>query len=98
MNYQELFDAVQSYSENIFPAFDLSDGSQDTTTEQINRFIRQAEQRIYNTVQFPSLRKNMKGVMSADNKYLSAPNDFLAVYSLAVITDVAGGNLNTGTC
>jgi hypothetical protein len=50
MNYQELFDAVQSYSENIFPAFDLSDGSQDTTTEQINRFIRQAEQRIYNTV------------------------------------------------
>ena len=46
MNYQELFDAVQSYSENIFPAFDLSDGSQDTTTEQINRFIRQAEQRI----------------------------------------------------
>jgi hypothetical protein len=97
MNYQELFDAVQSYSENIFPAFDLSDGSQDTTTEQINRFIRQAEQRIYNTVQFPSLRKNMKGVMSANNKYLSAPNDFLAVYSLAVITGVVGGDLNTGT-
>jgi hypothetical protein len=97
MNYQELFDAVQSYSENIFPAFDLSDGSQDTTTEQINRFIRQAEQRIYNTVQFPSLRKNMKGVMAANNKYLSAPNDFLAVYSLAVITGVVASDLNTGT-
>jgi hypothetical protein len=97
MNYQELFDAVQSYSENTFPAFDLSDGSQDTTTEQINRFIRQAEQRIYNTVQFPSLRKNMKGVMSANNKYLSAPNDFLAVYSLAVVTGVVNNDFNTGT-
>ena len=85
MNYQELFDAVQSYSENTFPAFDLSDGSQDTTTEQINRFIRQAEQRIYNTVQFPSLRKNVTGTLTASNKYLSAPGDFLAVYSLAVV-------------
>jgi hypothetical protein len=91
MNYQELFDAVQSYSENTFPAFDLSDGSQDTTTEQINRFIRQAEQRIYNTVQFPSLRKNMTGNIQAGNKYLKAPDDFLAVYSLAVYP-VAGGD------
>jgi len=85
MNYQELFDAVQSYSENNFPAFDLSTGGQDTTTEQINRFIRQAEQRIYNSVQFPSLRKNMTGNIQANNKYLKAPDDFLAVYSLAVI-------------
>ena len=85
MNYTDLFNAVQSYSENTFPAFDLSDGSQDTTTEQINRFIQQAEQRIYNSVQFPSLRKNVTGVTSTGNKYLSAPNDFLAVYSLAVI-------------
>lgn len=85
MNYQELFDAVQSYSENTFPAFDLSTGSQDTTTEQINRFIQQAEQRIYNTVQFPSLRRNMTGNIQSGNKYLKAPDDFLAVYSLAVI-------------
>ena len=97
MNYQELFDAIQSYSENTFPAFDLSDGSQDTTTEQINRFIRQAEQRIYNSVQFPSVRKNMKGVVQSGNKYVSAPPDFLAVYSFAVITDVTGNNLDTGT-
>lgn len=97
MNYQELFDAVQSYSENTFPAFDLSDGSQDTTTEQINRFIRQAEQRIYNTVQFPSIRKNVKGVVSANNKYLSCPSDFLAVYSMAVVSGVTGGDLDTGT-
>ena len=85
MNYTDLFNAIQSYSENTFPAFDLSDGSQDTTTEQINRFIRQAEQRIYNTVQFPSLRKNMTGNIQQGNKYLKAPDDFLAVYSLAVI-------------
>jgi hypothetical protein len=85
MNYTDLFNAVQSYSENNFPSFDLSDGSQDTTTEQINRFIRQAEQRIYNTVQFPSLRRNMTGNIQSGNKYLKAPDDFLAVYSLAVI-------------
>ena len=85
MNYTDLFNAVQSYSENTFPNFDLSDGSQDTTTEQINRFIQQAEQRIYNTIQFPSLRKNMTGNIQQGNKYLKAPDDFLAVYSLAVI-------------
>jgi hypothetical protein len=60
-------------------------------------FIQQAEQRIYNSVQFPSLRKNVTGSVSASNKYLSCPNDFLSVYSLAVITGVTGGNLNTGS-
>lgn len=97
MNYTQLFDAIQSYTENNFPAFTLADSSTDTTTEQINRFIQQAEQRIYNTVQFPSIRKNMVGVTQANNKYLSCPEDFLAVYSMAVITDVTGGDLNTGT-
>jgi hypothetical protein len=60
-----------------------------STTTQINTFIEQAEQRIYNTVQFPSLRKNVNGVTSLNNKYLSCPIDFLAPYSLAVI-DAAG--------
>ena len=87
MNYTQLFDSVQSYSENNFPAFDLADGSQDTTTEQINRFIQQAEQRIYNTVQFPSLRKNVTGLTYTGNKYLACPTDFLAVYSIAVISN-----------
>jgi hypothetical protein len=48
-------------------------------------FVQQAEQRIYNTVQFPSLRKNVTGLTTANNKYLSCPGDFLAVYSLAVV-------------
>lgn len=85
MNYTELFNTIQSYTENNFPDFTLADGSTETTAEQINRFIRQAEQRIYNSVQFPSLRKNVTGVSVSGNKYLSAPEDFLAVYSLAAI-------------
>jgi hypothetical protein len=51
----------------------------------MNTFITQAEQRIYNTVQFPSIRKNVTGTTTASNKYLSCPDDFLAVYSMAVI-------------
>ena len=85
MTYDELFAAIQSYTENQFPETYLADGSAVSTTTQINTFITQAEQRIYNTVQFPSLRKNVTGNVTTNNKYLSAPNDFLAVYSLAVI-------------
>jgi hypothetical protein len=85
MNYVELFSAIESYTENNFPDITLSNGSTNTSTEQINRFIEQAEQRIYNNVQFPSLRKNMTGNITAGNKYLKAPDDYLATYSLAVI-------------
>jgi hypothetical protein len=85
MNYTELKAAIQSYTENDFPDITLADGSVETTAEQIARFVQQAEQRIYNTVQFPSLRKNVTGSTSSGNKYLSCPGDFLATYSLAVI-------------
>jgi hypothetical protein len=51
----------------------------------MNTFIKQAEQRIYNSVQFPSIRKNVTGVTSTNNKYLACPNDYLAVYSMAVM-------------
>ena len=64
---------------------------------QINTFITQAEQRIYNSVQFPSLRKNQYSPITANNKYVSLPNDFLSTYSLALVTGVTGGNLDTGT-
>ena len=80
MTYTELSNAIQAYTENI---------SSDFVT-QIPVFVTQAEQRIYNSVQFPSLRKNMTGVMQSGNKYLSAPDDFLSTYSLAVID--ASGN------
>jgi hypothetical protein len=84
MNYSELSSAIQTYTENNFPAITLADSSTVSSTSQINRFIEQAEQRIYNSVQFPSLRKNVTGTVTANNKYLSCPNDFLASYSLAV--------------
>lgn len=90
MNYQQLVASIQSYTENQFPDTYLADGTTVTSTEQINRFIEQAELRIYNTIQFPSLRKNMTGNIQSGNKYLKAPDDFLASYSLAVID--ADGN------
>lgn len=48
-------------------------------------FTQQSEQKIFNTVQLPSLRKNVDGALTPNNKYLSAPTDFLSVFSLAVI-------------
>jgi hypothetical protein len=85
MTYTELVAAIQTYTENNFPTITLADSSTVTSTQQINRFIEQAEQRIYNSVQFPSLRKNATGVTTASNKYISCPDDFLASYSLAII-------------
>jgi hypothetical protein len=93
MNYSELFIAVKGYLENDFQStvFTDSAGSSSssaaalTSTEQVNIFITQAEQRIYNTIQFPSLRANVTGTLTANNKYLACPADFLAVYSMAVI-------------
>jgi hypothetical protein len=89
MNYATLFQTIKSYVENDFPTtqFGNSDGTATnfTSAEQINTFIRQAEQRIYNSVQFPAIRKNATGTTTASNKYLSSPGDFLAVYSMAVI-------------
>jgi hypothetical protein len=97
MTYDELFANIQAYTENTFPDTYLADGSVVSSTTQINTFIKQAEQRIYNTVQFPSLRKNVVGTATVNNKYVSCPEDFLAAYSMAVVTDVTGGDVNTGT-
>ena len=75
MTYDELVVAVTDYTENAVPTADM------------DTFIQQAEQRIYNTIQFPSLRKNVTGLLTPSNKYLSLPSDFLSVFSLAVIDD-----------
>jgi hypothetical protein len=72
VNYAQLVVAVSDYTENTFPTVDM------------DTFIKQAEQRIYNTIQFPSLRKNVTGLTTASNKYLACPQDFLSVYSMAV--------------
>jgi hypothetical protein len=73
MNYTQLVTAVAEYTENTFSVTD------------INTFIQQAEQRIFNTIQFPSLRRNQTGSVTVGNPYLSAPADFLSTYSLATI-------------
>jgi hypothetical protein len=72
MTYAQLVAAVTDYTQNTF----------DTTT--INTMIKQAEQRVYNTVQIANLRKNVTGVLANGNKYLACPEDFLSVYSLAI--------------
>jgi hypothetical protein len=73
MNYTQLVSEIESYTENTFSSAD------------VNTFIEQAEQRIYNTVQFPSLRRNSTGQLTVNSPYLSAPLDYLSTYSLAVI-------------
>jgi hypothetical protein len=73
MNYTQLVNEIQSYTENTFQTVD------------INTFITQAEQRIYNSVQLPALRKNVTGTMTTGNKYLAMPTNWLATFSLAVI-------------
>ena len=75
MTYTELVANIKSYTENYETEFAAS----------IPVFVTQAETRIYNTVQIPALRKNVTGLVSANNKYLSCPLDFLSVFSLAVI-------------
>jgi hypothetical protein len=82
MTYDELVVAVTDYCENTFPTVDM------------DIFIRQAEQRIYNTAQPANLRKNVTGVTQTGNKYLAAPTDFLSTYSIAaypVISTTATG-------
>jgi len=90
VTYNELFSAVKNYLQNDFPTNTWTDvaGTGTTSTdgtEQINLFIRQAEERIYNTVQIPALRRNVTGTTTGGNKYLSCPSDFLSAFSIAVI-------------
>ena len=74
MNYAALVSAISSYTENQFPTADM------------NTFITQAEQRIFNSVQFPSLRKNVTGATTVNTPYSACPTDFLSAYSMAVYT------------
>jgi hypothetical protein len=90
MNYAELFETIKGYVENDFPNTTWTDSAGTgsvtlTSTEQINTFIEQAEQRIFNTVQLLDLRKNVTGNMTTGNKYLSVPSDWLANFSIAVV-------------
>lgn len=90
MNYDALFETIKGYVENDFPNTTWTDptGSSTvvlTSTEQLNTFIRQAEERIFNSVQILDIRKNVTGNCTASNKYVTLPSDWLATFSIAVI-------------
>jgi len=73
MTYAELVAQIESYTENEY------------STVDVNTFITQAENRIFNSVNLPDLRQNEIGTISAGNKYLNFPVPWLATYSLALI-------------
>jgi hypothetical protein len=80
MNYTQLKAAIIAYTDNQDTAFEA----------EVPLFVKQAEQRIFNMVQFPSLRKNVTGSTTSANKYLACPADFLSVYSIAVVDNATG--------
>ena len=73
LTYTQLVQQIEDITENTYE------------TQDVNGFITRTEQLIYNTVQLASLRKNVTGTLTAGNKYLAGPSDFLSTYSLAVI-------------
>ena len=75
MNYETLYNSIQAYAENTESLF----------VANIPVFVQEAEDRIYNAVQIPSLRKNVTGTLTSGNQYISLPTDWLSNYSIAVI-------------
>jgi hypothetical protein len=82
MNYAQLTQEISDTMENTETMF----------LANIPLFVQEAELRIMQSVQNPILRRNVTGTTTLGNKYLSAPDDFLAPYSLAVIS--ADGSYN----
>ena len=80
MNYTQLSNAIQDYAETTETLF----------VQNIPNFVKIAEERIYNTVQIPAIRRNVTGYLTANNKYLTLPSDYLATFSLSVIDPVTG--------
>lgn len=75
MNYTELVAQIKAYTQNY----------EDDFVASIPTFVQQTEKRIYNSVLFPALRKNVTGTATAQNKYLVCPDDFLSVYSMSAV-------------
>jgi len=75
MNYTQLTQALQDYLESSETSF----------VSNIPTFVKQAEERIYRSVQIPELRKNATAATTSGNQYLARPADFLSVFSLAVV-------------
>ena len=78
MNYATLVTLVQQYCESTESSF----------VANIPTFVQLAEERIYNSVQIPAIRRNQIGTLTPNNKYLTMPPDWLSTFSLAVINPV----------
>lgn len=78
MNYATLSSLIQQYCES----------TESTFVANIPTFVQLAEERVYNSVQIPAIRRNQIGTLSINNKYLTMPSDWLATFSLAVIDPV----------
>jgi hypothetical protein len=90
VNYTQLFETIKGYVENDFPNTSWTDSTGSgtatlTSTEQINAFIQQAEQRIYNTVELLVSYEKATGTLAAGNEYLPVPADWLSNFAFAVI-------------
>ena len=94
MNYSTLLETIKGFCENDFPDTSFTDSAGNsvslTSTEQVNTFIDQAEQKVFNSVQILNLRKNVTGSLTASNQYLKTPSDWLSNFSLAVIDSTTG--------
>jgi hypothetical protein len=86
VNYVQLYQAIQNYAETTETLF----------VSSIPTFVMEAEDRIYNSVQLPALRKNVYGTVTSGNQYLSLPSDYLSTFSLAVINTYAIGSVTYG--
>ena len=75
MNYSQLVQLVQDYTENTETSF----------VSNIPNFVRQAEERVFRTIMLPELRKNVTATTTIGNQYIARPSDFLAVFSFAVV-------------
>jgi hypothetical protein len=80
MNYSQLSTLIQDYCESTETSF----------VANIPTFVQLAEERIYNTVQLPAIRKNVTGTMTINFQYFSLPSDWLSTFSLAVIDPTTG--------
>jgi|VirMetMinimDraft_7_1064189.scaffolds.fasta_scaffold163275_2 hypothetical protein len=94
MNYSTLLETIKGFCENDFPDTSFTDSAGNsvslTSTEQVNTFIDQSEQKVFNSVQILNLRKNVLGALTASNQYLKTPSDWLSNFSLAVIDPTTG--------
>jgi hypothetical protein len=88
VNYVTLSATLQAYTENDFPSSVGTGGL--PSADQVATFVRQAEQRIYNSAQLLATRKNVTGNMTASVPYLTTPPDWLSNFSLAIVEPTTG--------